>query len=231
MYALIIAGGEGERLRPLTEDRPKPMIHLAGKPILQYQVEWLRQGGVTDIVMLCGYRWEAIRDHFGSGEKWGVRIRYSLEEEPLGRGGALRQGFGLVPPTEPFTVALNGDNITNQPLAPLIRAHRRRGAVATVMLVRLRSPYGIVRQDRSGRISAFEEKPLLPHWMNSGIYVLSPEFFRRLPEIGDHETTAFPELAAEGRLYGYRSRAYWRTVDTYKDLTEAENEVRELALV
>lgn len=230
MYALIIAGGEGERLRPLTADRPKPMIPLAGKPILQYQVEWLCREGVTDIVILCGYRGEAIRDHFQDGKKWGVRIRYSLEKEPLGRGGALRQGFHLVPAAEPFVIGLNGDNVTNQPLAPLIRAHRRRGAVATVMLVRLKSPYGIVRQDRSGRISAFEEKPLLPQWMNSGIYVLSPEFFRHLPEKGDHETTTFPALVAEGRLYGYRSRAYWRTIDTHKDLTDAGKEVAELAL-
>ncbi|MEE8346535.1 MAG: nucleotidyltransferase family protein [Dehalococcoidia bacterium] len=229
MYALIIAGGEGERLRPLTADRPKPMIPLAGKPILQYQIEWLRREGVTDIVILCGYRWEAIRDHFEDGKKWGVRIRYSHEEEPLGRGGALRQGFLLVPSEEPFVIGLNGDNVTNQPLAPLIRAHRRRAAVATVMLVRLKSPYGIVRLDRSGRVSAFEEKPLLPQWMNSGIYVLTPEFFRHLPEKGDHETTTFPALAAEGRLYGYRSRAYWRTIDTHKDLTDAGKEVAELA--
>ncbi len=181
--------------------------------------------------MLCRYRSEAIRDHFGNGEKWGVRLRCSLEEEPLGRGGSLRQGFGLVPAMEPFVIGLNGDHVTDQRLAPLIRYHRRKVAAATVMLVRLKSPYGIVRQERSGRICAFEEKPLLPHWMNAGVYVLSPEFFRRLPERGDHETTAFPELAAEGRLYGYHSRAYWRTIDTYEDLTEAEKEVRELALV
>ncbi|MEE8550328.1 MAG: nucleotidyltransferase family protein [Gemmatimonadota bacterium] len=230
MYALIVAGGEGERLRPLTADRPKPMVPIVDKPILQYQVEWLRREGVTDIVILCGYRWEAIRDHFEAGARWGVRIHYSLEEEPLGRGGALKHGFLLVPSTEPFVIGLNGDNITNQRLKPLIRYHRAKGAAATVMMVRLRSPYGIARQARSGEIRAFEEKPLLPHWVNAGIYVLSPEFFRRLPDKGDHETTVFPDLAAEGRLYGYRSRAYWRTVDTYKDVTEAGREVRELGL-
>lgn len=231
MYALIIAGGEGERLRPLTSDRPKPMIPVAGKPILEYQIRWLARQGVSDVVLLCGYKAEVIQEHFGDGSRFGLRAHYSLEEEPLGRGGALKLGSRLLPPDEELALALNGDILTNQPLKPLLRYHRRKGATATVMLTRLRSPYGITRQDRAGRIVAFQEKPLLPHWMNAGLYVLAPEFFRRLPERGDHETTTFPELAAEGKLFGYRSRAYWRTVDTLKDLTEAAAEVGEMAPV
>ncbi len=231
MYALIIAGGEGERLRPLTSDRPKPMIPVAGKPILEYQIRWLARQGVSDVVLLCGYKAEVIQEHFGDGSRFGLRAHYSLEEEPLGRGGALKLGSRLLPPDEELALALNGDILTNQPLKPLLRYHRRKGATATVMLTRLRSPYGITRQDRAGRIVAFQEKPLLPHWMNAGLYVLAPDFFRRLPERGDHETTTFPELAAEGKLFGYRSRAYWRTVDTLKDLTEAAAEVGEMAPV
>ncbi len=118
MYALIIAGGEGERLRPYTSDRPKPMVAVAGKPVLQYQIEWLRQQGVTDAIILCGYRAEVIQGHFGDGGDWGLRIHYSLEEEPLGRGGALRLGYHLVPPQEGLVIGLNGDTITNQPLGP-----------------------------------------------------------------------------------------------------------------
>ncbi len=231
MYALIIAGGEGERLRPLTNDRPKPMVPVAGKPILAYQVEWLRQQGVSHIVMCCGYRAEAIQRYFGDGQDWGLHIQYSIEEEPLGRGGALKLGYRLVPPQEEVVLGLNGDTITSQALAPFLRYHRRRRAAATVMLVRLRSPYGIVRLVPGGHIQAFLEKPLLPHWINAGIYLLSPEFFQRLPHRGDHETTTFPELAAQGRLFGYKSAAYWRTIDTMKDLSEAEAEVRHLALV
>lgn len=231
MYALIIAGGEGERLRPLTNDRPKPMVAVAGKPILEYQVEWLREQGVSDIVMCCGYRAEAIQRHFGDGQGWGLRIHYSIEGEPLGRGGALKLGYRLVPPGKEAVLGLNGDTISRQALAPLLRYHRRKGAVATLMLVPLRSPYGIARLDRRGRILAFVEKPALPHWINAGVYVLSPPFFQRLPEKGDHETTTFPALAAEGKLFGYKSNAYWRGVDTMKDLSEAEEEVRRLALV
>ena len=230
MYALIIAGGEGERLRPLTSDRPKPMIEVAGKPILEYQVQWLAGQGISDVVLLCGYKAEAIQEHFGDGSRFGLRVHYSLEQEPLGRGGALKLGARLLPADDGLALALNGDILTNQPLAPLLRYHQRKGATATVMLSRLRSPYGIARLDRAGHIVAFQEKPILPHWMNAGLYVLSPQFFRRLPERGDHETTTFPQLAAEGRLFGYRSRAYWRAIDTLKDLGEAAAGIGELAL-
>jgi len=228
VYALIIAGGEGERLRPLTSDRPKPMILVADKPILEYQIRWLASEGVSDVILLCGYKAEVIQEHFGDGSRFGLRVHYSLEQEPLGRGGALKLGARLLPPKEEMALALNGDILTNQPLAPLLRYHRRKGATATVMLTRLRSPYGIARRDRTGHIVAFEEKPLLPHWLNAGVYVLAADFFHRLPERGDHETTTFPELATEGKLFGYRSRAYWRSIDTIKDLTEAATEGGEL---
>ena len=229
MYALIIAGGEGERLRPLTSDRPKPMILVAGKPILEYQIRWLAHQGVSDAILLCGYKAEVIQDYLGDGSRFWLRIHYSLEREPLGRGGALKFGARLLPSEEELAVALNGDTLTTQPLAPLLHYHRRKGATATVMLTRLRSPYGITRSDRAGHIVTFEEKPMLPHWINAGLYVLAADFFRRLPDRGDHETTTFPELAAERRLFGYRSHAYWRAIDTFKDLTEAAAEVGELA--
>ena len=228
MYALIIAGGEGERLRPLTSDRPKPMIEVAGKPILEYQVRWLARQGVSDAVLLCGYKAAVIQRHFGDGSRFGLRTHYSLEEVPLGRGGALKLGARLLPPDEDAVIALNGDILTDQPLEPMLRYHRRKHAAATVMLTRLRSPYGVTRIDRTGRITAFDEKPLLREWINAGLYVVSREFLRLLPDRGDHETTTFPQLVAEGRLFGYRSDAYWRTVDTFKDLTQAAAEVAAL---
>ena len=161
MYALIIAGGEGERLRPLTNDRPKPMIQVAGKPILEYQVEWLREGAVTEIVVACGYLHQVIEEYFKDGSRWGVRMRYCVEDQPLGRGGALKLAYRQVPPEEPFVIATNGDNVHTQPLAPMIRQHLRTDAVATLLLTQLRSPYGIVQQ-QGKRIVGFREKPLLP---------------------------------------------------------------------
>jgi NDP-sugar pyrophosphorylase family protein len=229
VFALIIAGGEGERLRPLTSDRPKPMIEVAGTPILEHQIRWLAGQGVTDAILLCGYKAQMIQRHFGDGAAFGLRVRYSLEDEPLGRGGALKLGARELPPDEGTVLGLNGDVLTNQPLEPLLRYHRAKKAAATVMLTRLRSPFGIVRRDRRGRVLAFDEKPLLPHWINAGVYVLSRQVLDRLPEKGDHETTTFPELAAEGTLFGYPSNAYWRSVDTFKDLSEAAKELPALA--
>src|SRR3989337_1124246 len=121
MYTLVLAGGKGERLRPLTADRPKQMVPVGDKPLLEHQIRWMRREGITDVVLLCGYRHEAIRDYFGDGDRWGLRITYSIEDEPLGRGGALKKGFTLVPPEEEIVIATNGDNILTQPLAPLIR--------------------------------------------------------------------------------------------------------------
>jgi NDP-sugar pyrophosphorylase family protein len=229
VYALIIAGGEGERLRPLTSDRPKAMIPVAGRPLIDHQLDWLRRGGLSAAVILCGYKASVLMEHLGDGPAFGLDIVYSVEDEPLGRGGALRKGFDLVPGGEDTVVALNGDILTGQPLEPLLRYHRRKGAVATVMLSQLRSPYGITTIDRSGRVVNFIEKPLLPHWVNAGVYALSREFFSLLPERGDHEETTFPELSVQGKLYGYKSTAFWRAMDTFKDLREAEDELRALA--
>lgn len=228
MYALIIAGGEGERLRPLTSDRPKAMVPVAGRPLLEYQLDWLKRYGVRNVVLLLGYKAAAVQDHFGDGAAFGVSVQYSLEEEPLGRGGALKQGFALIPTDEDTVVACNGDNLIAQPLPPLIDFHRAKLAIATVMLAPLRSHYGIVDTADDGRIQSFREKPELPYWVNAGVYVLEREFFSMLPDRGDHETTTFPKLAAQGKLFGFKSRAYWHPVDSIKDLHEAERDIAQM---
>ncbi len=220
MYAIIIAGGKGERLRPLTSDRPKAMVPLLDKPILEHQLVWLRENGVTDVVVACGYLHEVIEDYFGTGGKWDLRIQYSIEDEPLGRGGALKLGYQSVPNDEAFVIASNGDNVNTQPLAPMIEQHKQTGAIGTLLLTQLRSPFGIVQQD-GNRITGFEEKPLLPHWLSAGVYVLDSSFFADLPDIGDHEDELFPRLADEGRLYAFRAHEYLKAIDTMKDLNEA----------
>ena len=224
MFAIILAGGKGERLRPLTGDRPKVMVPLLGKPILEYQVAWLRDSGATDVVVACGYLHEAIEQYFEDGGRWGVRMTYSVEREPLGRGGALKLAYREVPAAEALVIAANGDNVNTQPLAPMLRQHQRTGATATLLLTQLRSPYGIVQQ-RGKQIVGFREKPLLPHWLSAGVYLLRREFFAGLPDVGDHEDDLFPRLAVEGRLYGFRSRSYWKAIDTVKDLNEAAEQL------
>jgi NDP-sugar pyrophosphorylase family protein len=228
LYAIIIAGGKAERLRPLTDERPKHMLPILGKPILEYQVEWLRDNGVSHIVMAVGHLHHVIEDHFDDGDRWGVSIRYSLEQGTLGRGGALRLAYQQVPKDEEIVIGTNGDNINTQPLAPMIAQHRKTGASGTLLLTQLRSPYGLVKE-RGRRIVGFEEKPLLPSWLSAGVYVLSREFFAGLPEVGDHEDGLFPQLAAQGRLYGFRSKAYWKAIDTVKDLSEASAHLEAMA--
>ncbi|MBI4338888.1 MAG: nucleotidyltransferase family protein [Chloroflexi bacterium] len=222
MYALILAGGKGERLKPLTDSVPKPMVEVKGKPILWHQVNALKKAGIADVVFLGGYRWESIRDFFGDGSSLGVRASYSVEESPLGRGGAIKKGLALVPSTERTVLAMNGDILTSQEIAPMIEQHRRTAATATDMLVPYPSAYGVVEVDAGGRITAFKEKGELPLWINAGIYVLEASIAPELPDVGDHETSTFPALARQGRLYAFLSRAFWRAVDTHKDLREAE---------
>lgn len=222
--ALILTGGQGERLRPLTDSRPKPMVEVAGRPILDYQVEWFALQGVTTVIFAGGYRHEVVQDYFGDGSRHGVQVIHSIEAEPLGRGGALKQAFMYVGPDEPWVFAMNGDNLTDQPLKPLVQRHLKCAALATVVVRRLVSPFGITRLDHQGMIVGFEEKPSLPFWLNAGLYVLSRGFFEILPDRGDHETTTMPRLAEAGRLAGFRSYARWRTIDTLKDLAEASRE-------
>jgi NDP-sugar pyrophosphorylase family protein len=224
MYAIVLAGGKGERLRPFTEDRPKAMVEIMGVPILSYQIQWLQAQGVTDLVIASGYRHEVIENYLGDGERLGVRIVYAVEGQPLGRGGALRAALGHVPPGEDVVVATNGDVITNFPLTPLLEAHHAGRTLATVVLAPFVSPYGIVEVDEHDRVTHFREKPELPYWINAGVYALSPAIRDLLPERGDHETTTFPELARDGRLGAFRSRAYWRGVDTIKDVNEVAAE-------
>lgn len=228
MFALILAGGKGERLRPLTDTLPKPMAPLAGQPILEHQVEWLRSAGVSEVVFLAGYRWQQVRDYFGAGGDFDIRAHYSVEDSPLGRGGAIRQGLTQVPETEDAVFVLNGDIITAADPAALLAAYRRRQAanpahLATIMVTPMVSPYGIVELDGPEGVAAFREKAELPHWINGGVYVFDRRIAPLLPEVGDHETETFPHLARQGRIAAYPTRDFWRSVDSFKDLREAED--------
>jgi NDP-sugar pyrophosphorylase family protein len=221
--ALVLAGGRGERLRPLTDDRPKPMIELAGAPILEHHLRWLREQGVERAVLLTGYLHEVVSSYFAEPRVEGLRVECVVEERPLGRGGAFRRGFEEAQISDRVVVATNGDVLTDQALAPMASAHARAGAAATILLTQMVSPYGIVDVGDDGLVRSFEEKPKLPHWINGGVYLLDASVFAGFPEEGDHETTTFPRLAAEGRLAAFKSEASWRSVDSMMDLREAED--------
>ena len=128
MYALTIAGGRSERLKPITDTVPKSMVPINGKPLIEHQVRWMRSQGVTDVVFLTGYLGEMVEDHFGDGSRFGVNAHYSHEDQPLGRGGAVRRGFSAVPEDEDPVLVTNGDNITDLDLSQLMAVHREHDA-------------------------------------------------------------------------------------------------------
>lgn len=206
------------------------MVEILGIPILAYQLQWLQAQGVTDVIIACGYRSEVIRNYFGGGEKWDIRIQYAVEPQPLGRGGGLKLAIGLLPPEEHVCLATNGDIITNLHLQPLLEAHRAGGNLATIVLAPYTSPYGIIECTDTNKIVAFHEKPDLPYWINAGIYVLAREIAPMLPDKGDHEVSTFPQLAEARRLGAFKFRGYWRSVDTAKDLSEVQKELEKRML-
>ena len=219
LQAIILAGGKGERLRPYTDNRPKPMVLVLERPILEYQVRWLASQGVRRIVISCGYRHDIIQEHFGDGAAFGVAIRYAIEDEPLGRGGGLKLAWRELEPTAAPVLATNGDIMTGFDLGPMLAAHGRAGALATVLVIPYQSQYGIVDLAADGRVLGFRSEPVLPYWVNGGVYVLDQAIRDLLPDKGDHEEHTFPRLAQEGKLLAYKSDKFWRAVDTVKDLT------------
>ncbi|MBI2040213.1 nucleotidyltransferase family protein [Candidatus Microgenomates bacterium] len=225
--AIILAGGKGERLRPYTNDRPKPMVEVAGRPILAYQLEQLKKAGIEEVVFACSYQREALQKHLNSGEKYGIKALFSVEETPLGRGGGIKKAMRELPDGWENVLITNGDNLWKLDVLGLIKKHQEKNAIATIVVVPLKSPYGVVEFNQHDEILGFKEKPILPHWINAGVYIFSKEIELLLPDEGDHEIETFPKLPSE-RFIVFKSTDYWRGVDTVKDLTEAEKEVAEI---
>ncbi|WP_078565570.1 sugar phosphate nucleotidyltransferase [Streptomyces sp. AA1529] len=226
--ALILAGGRATRMRPYTDDVPKAMVPVGGVPIVAYQLAWLARHGVTRVTISGGYKHEAIRRYAGDGSRFGMEIRYAVESEPLGRGGGLKFAAGHLPAADAAFFVLNGDVITVFALPELSRFHHRSGAAVTVALSPYRSDWGVAELDEDGhRIRGFVQSPELPYWINAGVYVFGPEAVGMLPDRGDHEDHTFPQLARDGKLFGYRLGGYWRGLDTVKDVLQAAEEVPE----
>jgi len=221
MKAVILAGGLGKRLRPLTSDRPKPLVEVAGKPIIVHQLEWLKEHDITEVIICAGYLKEVLIKHLGSGQKYGVHIAYVVEEEPLGTGGALANAAPLLRNEEGFFV-LNGDIITD--LDPWHLTELEERFVGSIALVPLPCPYGVVELGPEGEVRVFYEKPVLKeHLINAGVYFFRPDVLPQLPTRGDLERTTLPMLAMARSLKGVvYEDVFWKAIDTVKDVEEAE---------
>ena len=218
MEALLLAGGKAERLGEAAQGLPKPLVPIAGFPLAEYTVARLVGAGVTRVIVACRAGQEAAFVNALAG--FGAEIDAVGEPEPLGRGGGLRLAASRRR-EEGSVLALNGDELLDVEFGALLADHERAGAAATIVVAQVRSPFGVVDLERDGRVTGFREGPLLEQWVNSGVYALGEEALSRLPERGDHEQTTFPELAAEGKLRGFRHEGVWLTVNTPKDLRRA----------
>ena len=224
MEAIILAGGKAERLGDAARGKPKSLVPIAGKPLIAYQIGRLRNAGVDRVIISCAADQEP--DFTSDLVELGVEIVVAGEPERLGRGGGIV--FAARQRVEDGDVlALNGDELLDVDLAALIRRHRTTGAAATITVAQPPSAFGVVELADDDVVTGFREAGRIPYWVNCGVYVLGPEALARFPERGDHETSAFPELAAEGKLRAFRHEGLWLTVNTPKDLRRAEQHVAE----
>lgn len=229
MKGLILAAGEGTRLRPLTADRPKPMVAVAGVPMIAYALEWMRTNGVTEVAINTHYRPEPLVGFVGDGAAFGLSVRYSHEPVLLGSSGALAPLQTFFRGEELFVV-LYGDVLTNQPLGPVIDTHRQAKADATLVLTEVDDPRraGMVELGDRDRIVHLAEKPRDwpkdARWGNGGIYLLGPGVWDFAPTSGHHDFgfDLLPAMLAAGRrLQGFRSHASLVDIGSHERLAQA----------
>jgi mannose-1-phosphate guanylyltransferase/phosphomannomutase len=227
MRAVVMAGGEGTRLRPLTSNQPKPMVPIVGKPCMEHILELLREHGFTDIVVTVAFLPQAIRSYFGDGESLGLDIEYSVEESPLGTAGSVRLASDRLDDT--FLV-ISGDALCDIDLQQIVDFHNEKGAAVTIGLKSVENPleFGIVVTDEEGRVERFLEKPswgqVFSDTINTGIYVLEPEVLRHIPTDRpfDFSKELFPLLLEMGRpIYGYVCDGYWQDIGNLDQYRQA----------
>ncbi|MGB2876004.1 MAG: sugar phosphate nucleotidyltransferase [Gaiellaceae bacterium] len=227
MKAVVMAGGEGTRLRPLTSNQPKPMVPIVGKPCMEHILELLKQHGFEEVIVTVAFLPQAIRSYFGDGEGLGLAIEYSVEESPLGTAGSVRLASDKL--DEPFVV-ISGDALCDVDLSELVRRHKEKEAAVTIGLKSVPNPleFGIVVTDEEGRIERFLEKPswgqVFSDTINTGIYVLEPEVLRHVPADRpyDFSKELFPLLLEMGRpLYGHAFDGYWQDIGNLDQFRQA----------
>jgi len=219
--AIVLCGGLGERLRPLTEQMPKAMIPIGGRPMLEWQLRWLMKYGVERVIFACGYMHEVIED-FVRSSNIGIQCLFSVEKERIGTSGAVKQALPMMRGNSAFV--LNCDILCMLDLTELAAYHNLMGKVGTITVTQLKSPYGIC-ESFNGVLERFVEKPFLPHWINAGIYVFNRDIVTTLSEKGALEQEVFPKLT--GSLSVYMTRQRWMAIDTMKDLREMEAQLKE----
>jgi len=229
MKAMVLCAGMGTRLGALTEACPKPMLEVAGRPLLAYILANLARHGFSEVVINLHHQPRAIPERFGNGAALGLRITYLQEPELLGTAGAVRNAAALLRGPDPVLVHY-GDVLTDQDLGAMLEAHRRRGALLTLLLHQRARSNSVVCLDPELRVERFLERPseaeragIASPWVNSGVYLLDPAVLERIPAEGpcDLPRDVFPGLVASGRMYGYPLDGYRCAVDSGERLEQA----------
>jgi mannose-1-phosphate guanylyltransferase len=232
MQALILAGGKGTRLRPLTVYTPKPIVPICNRPFLLYQIDTLRRAGVSDITLSLSYQPEKIEQRLSDGSDFGVKLKYTVEPQPMGTAGAYKFAEDLI--REP-TVVFNGDILTDLDLKTVIRQHKERKAIATIVLTPVGDPsaYGVVETEKDGRVRRFLEKPKPEEStckdINAGTYILEPQVLDLIPSGENHsfEYGLFPKLLENGAAFFAHipQRTYWMDIGTPARYLQAHHDL------
>ncbi|MCH7876649.1 MAG: nucleotidyltransferase family protein [Thaumarchaeota archaeon] len=220
MKAIILAGGRGKRLKPITDYVPKPLVPIKNIPIIEWQIKYLKKYGVNEVIICTGYKSKMIENYL-SVKNTGVKIKFSIEKSPLGTGGAIKKAGKMINDKSFFVI--NGDVITNIDLRKL---GKKQNSIASI---ELQTKFGIL-ETNGNKISKFSEKKEISDlWMNAGIYHLQKEILKDLPNKGDIEKTLFPDYAKKGRLYTIQfKKIKWYSIDTFKDIEDCSLEVQKI---
>ena len=212
MKAIILAGGRGKRLRPITDYVPKPLIPIRNIPIIEWQIKYLKKFGISEVIICSGYKTKMIENYLNN-KKLGIKITFSIENKPLGTGGAIKKA-GKKIKDQSFLV-INGDIITNIDLKKLIK---KENSIASIQL---KTKFGILQTDKDKIMKFSEKKEIKNVWMNAGIYHLNKKTLKELPKIGDIEKTLFPDYAKKEKLSTVKfTNSKWYSVDSFKDMEE-----------
>jgi NDP-sugar pyrophosphorylase family protein len=212
MKAIILAGGRGKRLRPITDYIPKPLIPINNIPIIEWQIKYLKKFDISEVIICSGYKTEMIENYLKK-KKLGIKINFSIENKPLGTGGAIKKAGKKI--KDKSFIVINGDTITNIDLKKLIK---KENSIASIQL---KTKVGILQIDENKIIKFDEKKEITNLWMNAGIYHLKKDVLKELPNIGDIEKTLFPDYAKKGKITAVKFRnSKWYSIDSFKDMEE-----------
>ena len=220
LKAIILAGGRGKRLRPITDYVPKPLIPINNIPIIEWQIKYLKKFGISEVIICSGYKTEMIENYL-KNKKLGIKITFSIENKPLGTGGAIKKAVKKI--KDKSFLVINGDIITNIDLKKLFKKDN------SIAAIQLRTKFGILQTVDDKIIKFDEKKEISDLWMNAGIYHLSKDTVKELPNVGDIEKTLFPKFAKKEKLFTIKFRnTLWYSIDSFKDMEESSAVVEKI---